>query len=194
MTKTCNVCKKEKNVSLFYKRSDASKDLYKYCCKECDKINATAYTKTYDGKITRMLVEQKQRCVLRKHPQPAYTNDEFREWLSNLPLYNELYLKWVASGFNKWLSPSIDRLDNAKTYSFDNIRLVIWKDNHDEGNRTKRIGVTQYDLDMNEVQTFRGLRAAARSLNKTHPPIVACCKGEYKQAYGFIWRYSYDMD
>jgi hypothetical protein len=44
--------------------------------------------------------------------------------------FKVLYKNWVKSGYEKNFRPSVDRLDSTKGYSFDNIRLVTWKENN----------------------------------------------------------------
>ena len=187
--KKCNKCDEIKPLSEFHKRTDGCKDNHKYMCKKCEHIAHYNYSKTKSGHITRMLIDQKTRSKNRGHDKPTYTNSEFREWILNESKYHTLYAEWEKNDYNKWLAPSVDRLDNTKTYSFDNIRIVSWKDNHISGNNSRKRKIEQYDLELNLLNTYSGVREASRKIGKTHPAIVACCKGNYKQAYGFIWKY-----
>lgn len=51
----------------------------------------------------------------------------------------------------------------------------------------KTIG--QYSIDGRLIQVHKSIRSAARSINKTHPSILNCCKGLLEHAHGFVWRY-----
>lgn len=49
-------------------------------------------------------------------------------WLEKNNL-SELWQRFVDSDYDKWLKPSIDRLDNSKHYTESNMRLVTWREN-----------------------------------------------------------------
>jgi hypothetical protein len=44
--------------------------------------------------------------------------------------FYELYNNWIDSGYKKSDKPSVDRIDDYKGYSFDNIQLMTWKENN----------------------------------------------------------------
>ena len=49
--------------------------------------------------------------------------------------FQKLWDAYVSSEYDQNLKPSIDRLDNSKPYTTDNIRLVTWRENLDSWNR-----------------------------------------------------------
>lgn len=49
--------------------------------------------------------------------------------------------------------------------------------------------VSQYDLDMNLIQTWDYLRLAANTLGITEKDIRNCCKGNRESYKGYIWKY-----
>jgi group I intron endonuclease len=53
--------------------------------------------------------------------------------------------------------------------------------------------VNQYDLRENFIEKFETLTDAAKSVNGDKANLVSCCKGKYKQAYGYIWRYAEEV-
>lgn len=70
--------------------------------------------------------------------------------------------------------------------------------NNNYGTRTKRACVSktngkaskkivQYDLEGGIIKIWPSINEIKRILNYTH--ISSACKGVYKQAYGFIWKY-----
>lgn len=48
---------------------------------------------------------------------------------------------------------------------------------------------SQYDLDGNYIKTFNSVLKASEELGHTHLPIHAVCRGEYRQAGGYLWSY-----
>lgn len=65
----------------------------------------------------------------RNHPPPDYSLEEFKEWAFSNPIFETLYDNWVKSGYQTDLRPSPDRLDNDEPYTFENLRLVTWREN-----------------------------------------------------------------
>lgn len=49
--------------------------------------------------------------------------------------------------------------------------------------------VNQYDLSGNLIKEWGCLKEIERELNFGHSNISNCCKGRYKSAYGYIWKY-----
>ena len=57
-------------------------------------------------------------------------------------------------------------------------------------NESKKKAVLQYSLNGEFIMEYSGIREAARGVGlKTHRWINSCCKGEVKQAGGYVWRY-----
>lgn len=65
-----------------------------------------------------------------------------------------------------------------------------WRKKNAEVARKKYKPVNQYTLDGDYVKTWSSATEAAKELGLKQPNISSCCKGKYKQAYGFIWRYA----
>ena len=49
--------------------------------------------------------------------------------------------------------------------------------------------VLQYDLNGNLIKKWNCLIDINKELNYSNSFISRCCKGEYKKAYGYVWRY-----
>jgi hypothetical protein len=49
--------------------------------------------------------------------------------------------------------------------------------------------VVQCDMDGNEIARYNSAREAERAIGKSQAAISRACTGEYKSAYGFLWRY-----
>ena len=87
-------------------------------------------------------------CAMRRnsrhrgHPLPAFSRKEFDAWVGAQHHFDALWTDYEASGFEKMKRPSVDRLDNSRPYSFDNMRLVTWEENRrawDESAENKAI-------------------------------------------------------
>ena len=57
------------------------------------------------------------------------------------------------------------------------------------GRLKKQIAVLQFDKNNNLIKEHDSLFLAGRSIGKKHQCISLVCKGVYKYAYGFIWKY-----
>jgi hypothetical protein len=61
---------------------------------------------------------------------PAYTWYEFKNRWINHPDFFRRYSEWKASGLrNRWLRPSVDRINPLKPYTFDNTHMLNWGEN-----------------------------------------------------------------
>lgn len=129
--KICFKCNSFKPLSQFYKHS-AMSDGYLGKCKSCTKNdvnqNQNDYDKTEKGVIRIIYKTQKGNSKRRGHIPPTYSKDELKTFLYENGFKN-LYNNWVNSGYDKKKKPSVDRLDDFKGYSLDNISLVTWEEN-----------------------------------------------------------------
>jgi hypothetical protein len=187
-TKICTICGKEKPVSEFKKRTDGS---VATMCKLCDNERAKLYRRTLSGHLHKMYNNQKLSSIKRGHQPPAYTFEELKDWFISQPNWEDLWLKWESSNYNTQLAPSIDRLDDSKGYSFDNIRLVTWYENYKKEHDRLGKKVNQYDLDGNYIRTFDSITDALKYLGKSTiaSHITQCCKGKTYRAFDYQWRH-----
>ena len=139
-TKKCTKCNIMKDLKYFSKQSIQSDGL-KHQCKECDNAFLRTYFRTKKGLITKIYSSQKRNSKARLHNPPSYTITQLTIWLTNQNNFCELYNNWVSSGYKKDLVPSIDRLDDYKPYSLDNIRLVKWEINNIKGKKDIMKGI-----------------------------------------------------
>ena len=182
-TKTCTSCKKEKNICSFPR--------YGRLCKQCISIHTTEKRRTRIGLCRAIYYSQKRNSKKREHKPPDYTEKEFIIQMMSIEVFEDLYTNWVASKYNKKLSPSADRLDDSKGYSFDNLRLVTWKENNEKETKSKRKPVAMYSINGEYIQSFKSLKAAACFLSKPQAQtnISEVCKGKQITAYNYKWQY-----
>ncbi len=65
----------------------------------------------------------------RGHPAPEITRAELIE-MTKTELFQELFSAWRSSGFDRMMVVGLDRLDNHKHYTMDNVRLCTWRENN----------------------------------------------------------------
>lgn len=66
------------------------------------------------------------------------TKAEFMAWckdFDNLNVFLALYFDWARNGFNRWDSPSIDRINPDKGYTLDNIQWLSFAENCEKNNK-----------------------------------------------------------
>ena len=193
--KICSKCKIEKSIEDF-SFDKRLKNGRQGTCKECKKIECQEYRKTHIGLLNTIYNNQVVNSKKRNYPLPLYNKKEFIFWAIYQPKFYELYDKWKWSGYEKDFVPSIDRLDDYKPYSFDNIQFLTWKENNEKGiqdritgkNTKKNTKVIQLDLQNNIVNTFGSIKEATEKTKVIN--ISECCSGNRKTAGGFKWKYN----
>lgn len=193
----CTKCLEYKPRSSFANRPNRKSGL-KSSCRVCSNIVSNNYKKSKEGLIRRILVQQKRSSKMRLHSQPEYTLNQFREWFYSQENFEQLYINWVSSDYDKNLTPSVDRLDDLKPYIFENIRLVTWKENRDKSYKDKLEGVTrrdmktvyQYDDNLDLVREFHSCTYASKQVGVTQSNLSICCRNFPKKFLGFYWSYN----
>lgn len=145
MSKRCRICNVIKQSAEFSKESRA-KDGLRSWCKQCLSIrrkkwksgplkrhqnNASKreFRKTMEGWFEVAWFGMRWRCKRRNHPYPEFTGrDDFKKWAIDNG-FHALWHNFLLSGKDRMLRPSIDRIDNSKSYTRDNIRLVTLGEN-----------------------------------------------------------------
>jgi hypothetical protein len=160
------------------------------------------YRRTVPGLITLIYANQKMTSKKAGRPPPSYTKEQFRQWITQQPNFDRLFQDWQNSGFEKDLSPSVDRLDNTVGYTLDNIQLITWRQNLLNQKRQNVSGaylvwnskaIRQLTLDGEVVAEYPSIRIALRALGRHRlhgaSNIVAIANGKWKSAYGFKWEW-----
>lgn len=76
-----------------------------------------------------------------QHRKIHFSKSQFLDWLLNNEGYLRLFLIWKAGDFPIKFSPTIDRVDNYRGYSFDNIQILTKSENARKRNKPYNIGV-----------------------------------------------------
>jgi len=193
--KVCTKCKEEKELSEFGKEKE-NKDGLKGSCKSCIAIYQTSHHRTKEGKLKRVYSNQLKSSKERGHNPPTYTKQQFIDRFINDKKYLLLHSKWVASDYDKMLSPSFDRLDDYKGYSFDNIQIITWQENDAKGrldiiegrnNKVSKAVIGTNIKTGNTIEFFSSKEAFRNGFNQG--AVSACCLGKRNKHKGYKWSY-----
>lgn len=162
-TKVCRTCRTEKPLEEFHVRRDCQLGVAAHCA-ECKGAAQTTrvkalmqtnpqkvlglqrnYGKTLGGKIMmsyhnmrgRVLGLQARKAHLYKG-LPIMPRHEFYTWALKDERLKEVFAIWVASGYSKRLSPSVNRIDPALGYVAGNIEWLTHSENSRLGSISQR--------------------------------------------------------
>ena len=166
-------------------------------CNSCRAVQKIKGYQTLEGKLIYLYKHQVKSSKQRGHSNPEYTQQEFINKYVNDPLYTSLFLNWVKHNYDTYLAPSLDRMDEIKGYSFDNIQLMTWGENcakehklHKEGKslNTDLKPVWQYSLEGHFINYYISQAEAARNVEGvTQQTISKCCLKEIYRAGRYRW-------
>ena len=200
-SKQCFKCKITLSYCNFYKNKKA-KDSHSNVCKKCYKEYRTEKYKTKSDVIKKIYLGQVQSSRKRNHNPPSYTKEQHLQWLINDWVFNLLYENWVNCGYINLMKPSIDRINDDKGYSFDNIQIMTWGENKAKGYisnlhlKITRKKVLQLNIGGHIIKEFDSMVDVRRQGGFSKTRVIECCKknlnlkqGEYKTMRGFVWKY-----
>jgi len=159
-------------------------------------LRTKKYRRTIPGLISGIYTSQKTHSKLRGHNPPSYTKEELFSWIMSQKNFLRMMKDWETSNYSKDFTPSIDRLDDYKAYSLDNIQLISWEDHYRKtyldrvlGNNKKTTkAVVRIDKEGCREEFFSMSEAGRRS-GVGNSKISLVCSGKRKTAGGFKWEY-----
>ena len=197
--KECSRCGQLKDESEFWKYKRLKCGLMA-SCRQCNKKTKVKYVRTIQGVVVKLYNHQIENSKKRSHELPSYSEQELYEWLNSQDLFHKLFNEWVSCEYDTNKKPSVDRKDDYKPYSFDNIQIMTWEQNRNKYYSDRRNGINnkgnktvlQYDLNGVFIEEYISIAQAKRETGVSNSVISKCCKGEYKTAGSYIWKYKCD--
>lgn len=130
-----------------------------------------------------------------------FSKEEFSIWINQTNIL-QLLEQYKISNFDKNKCPSIDRIDDYKSYTFDNIQLLTWEENNTKGRMSSKNKeqcsqmakyvwskkVAQMDKDYNIIAFFKSTHEVNRILGFDSSLIARACR-ENKISKGYRWKY-----
>ena len=108
--------------------------------KENGNAHTLKYERTKKGKIMRIYRNMLSRVTgVQKQKYHLYRGKEilpksaFYNWAISSPDFAVLFDAWVESGYERKLSPSVDRVDSSQGYRIDNMEWVTHSENSRRG-------------------------------------------------------------
>lgn len=150
------------------------------------------YRRTRKGLLCMIHQGQRVSSVRRGHAPVAYTLEQLRDRFLNDPLFISIYDRWVSLGYPSSEKPSLDRIDPAKPYTLDNLQVMTWRENEAKGKKEVACcrPVIQMDMEGNEIARFDSFLEAVTKVGVDRATLWRACRGRFKQAGGFRWRYA----
>jgi len=196
--KVCTQCGIAKNKFEFNAHKGRKSGLDDQC-RTCVKLYKESYYRSHVGHIAKIYSSQKSSSRRRGNQPPEYTLKELRVWLLSMPEFYDMFDRWVESEYSRWLSPSVDRINDYIGYTMDNIQLMVWQDNYDKGMCDRKRGINnklnksvdKCTKNGEYLSTYYSIHQACRENGvKSASNITKCCIGERDSAGGYAWRFA----
>jgi hypothetical protein len=100
-----------------------------YCSSHKKRVTTSAFL---GNLYSKMLRRTKGKDTKNPHLYVGKTilpREVFKEWSMNHPHFLSLYKRWVLSGYDRKLAPSVNRMDSKRGYTLDNIEWVTFSQN-----------------------------------------------------------------
>lgn len=114
------------------------------------KIACAKYEKTVNGFLMRKYRNMKSRIEgIQKAKHHLYkgkeilSKEDFYNWAKSSKQFYKLFEAWERSGYERKLSPSVDRIDSSKGYTMDNMEWVTHSENSKRGTLNKFVKLTE---------------------------------------------------
>lgn len=102
------------------------------------------YEKTRNGFLMRVYRNMRSRVTgVQQHKHHLYAGkdllprDEFYAWAKPHPEFARLFETWQLSGYDRKLTPTVDRIDSSRGYEVSNMEWVTHSENSRRGGRAR---------------------------------------------------------
>lgn len=138
----------------------------------------------------RIYADQNKNSKRRGHKKPKYTKQQLMDWCIKETEFIKIYINWCKSGFVKDLKPSIDRKENDKGYSFDNIRVTTWDDNRRLaiGEQSKQV-LQICKASGNLIEKYDTLKLASQSTGIPRTTLSNWINNKYRNNSEYIFKF-----
>ena len=173
MSKKCISCGE-------YKKRFATKKKCSNCYRNFKNRNCpiTKLRRTYSAMYQRCTNKNKG---FRYLGMKICTRKEFLDKFKKDKNYLKLHRKWIESNREHKLVPSIDRIDNNKGYTIDNIEFLIQKEN---SIKDRRVPVMVFDYEK-IIGIYRSIKYASKQLGLHESGIRNVLNKKYSQTGGY---------
>jgi hypothetical protein len=126
------ICKKCLNESQrIYRKNSLNKVTKKY-----EKTKNGFLVRCYRNMMSRILGIQKDKSHLYKGKE-LLSKEDFYIWAKSSKIFDVLFKNWEDSGYNRKLTPSVDRKDSSIGYVQNNMEWVTHSENSRRGAKSK---------------------------------------------------------
>jgi len=102
------------------------------------------YEKTKNGFLMRLYRNMQSRTSgVQKEKYHLYkgcdllSREDFYAWAKSSCVFHDMFRAWEDSGYERKMSPSVDRIDSSKGYSIDNMEWVTHSENSRRGAKSR---------------------------------------------------------
>lgn len=192
---------------------DKNQDRYKLSAEEYEEVKIAHSTRMKDRVITQQtrdklreknlghIVSEETKKKISDKAKARFSNPAYRNPLAGKSLSEETRRKiseankGVQAGENHPLFGTHLSNDTKQKIGQKAKERLANPENHPmygktEGNNPRAIAIEQYDKFGNFIKNWSCAKEAANSLNIDSSGITKCCKGKYKTAGGYIWKYT----
>lgn len=112
----------------------------------------------------------------------------------NKPIYdhiNEVENNYCNNHYTN-LKPATQSENIKRAYQCGRKPIIVNSKSGKDNWQSKK--VIQFDLNMNEIKEWDSIGLIEKTCGYSHGNIISCCKGRYKQAYGYVWKYHEEVE